>query len=63
MPNKGVGAAIPQTSRPEKGLSTFVGENTETLVEKWVNQIELNRRAMGMIGGFIWRFELHGWCY
>ena len=34
VPNKGVGAAIPQTSRPEKGLSTFVGENTETLVAK-----------------------------
>lgn len=31
--DKGVGSAISQTSRPEKGLSTFVGEPVETLVK------------------------------
>ena len=31
--NKGVGAPIPQTSRPEKGLSSLVGKTTEELVE------------------------------
>jgi uncharacterized protein YkwD len=33
--DKGVGTAIPQTSRPEKGMSIFVGNKAETLVEKW----------------------------
>ncbi|QUW21771.1 hypothetical protein JSQ81_18635 [Sporosarcina sp. Marseille-Q4063] len=33
--DKGVGAPIPQTSRPEKGLSVFVGDKAETLVEEW----------------------------
>ena len=32
--DKGVGSAIPQTSRPEQGLSTLVGELVEVLVEK-----------------------------
>ena len=31
--DKGVGSAISQTSRPEKGLSTFVGKPVKTLVE------------------------------
>ena len=30
--DKGVGSAIPQTSRPEQGLSTLVGELVEVLV-------------------------------
>ncbi len=33
-PDKGIGAAIPQTSRPEKGLSTFVGEQSTILLEE-----------------------------
>ncbi|MCZ2258900.1 CAP domain-containing protein [Sporosarcina sp. G11-34] len=35
VPDKGVGAAISQTERPEKGLSTFVGEHAEKLIEKY----------------------------
>ena len=33
--DKGVGAAIPQTSRPEIGMSVFVGDEAETLIEEW----------------------------
>lgn len=33
-PEKGIGAAIPQTSRPEKGLSTLIGEQSAVLTEE-----------------------------
>lgn len=32
--DKGVGSAIPQTSRPEEGLSTFVGKSADILVKE-----------------------------
>lgn len=33
--NKGVGSAIPQTSRPEDGLSIYIGKQAEELIEEF----------------------------
>lgn len=33
--NKGVGSAIPQTSRPEEGLSIYIGQQVDKLIEEY----------------------------
>lgn len=45
--DKGVGTVIPQTSRPEVGLSTFVGKSTEVLIEKMGEPTRVEPSAFG----------------
>ncbi len=45
--DKGVGSAIPQTSRPENGLSTFVGKSIEALQEDMGEPTRIEPSAYG----------------
>lgn len=46
-PNKGVGAPIPQTERPEKGLSTLVGKQVNELTKKFGEPDRIEPSAYG----------------
>lgn len=45
--DKELGLAIPQTSRPEEGLSTYVGSSTDVLIEKFGNPTRTEPSAYG----------------
>jgi uncharacterized protein YkwD len=54
--DKGVGTAIPQTSRPEKGLSIFVGDKAEKLVKEWGEPTRIEPSGYG----YDWWVYLNG---